>query len=316
MTLCRRRADRRVAGLSHENPRKVARSSKARSKEETVTVVGLLHPGDMGAAMGGQLTRIGHRVLWYSVGRSETTRARAEAAALEEENDLARILAQVEAVISVCPPMAAEDVARDSAGWSYSGVWVEANAITPRRVSRIAAILPESIIVDGGIVGSPPTMGKKCTLYLSGPARSARMIADLFTGTRVDTHYLGGQIGKASGLKLSYSAYQKASRVLAAVSYGLAVAHGVEKELLGIAEKRSGSYLTEVDYIPKTAMRAWRWGPELLEAADMLADAGLPDGMLRAPEAILTRLGSSPPGQDAHAPNVEDALRRLRISGT
>lgn len=107
--------------------------------------------------------------------------------------------------------------------------------------------------------------------------------------TDVTTRLLGERVGQASALKLSYSAYQKASRVLAAVSYGLALGHGVDQELLTIADKRPGSYLAETAYIPKTAARAWRWAPELIEAADMLQEAGLPDDMLRAAAAILNR---------------------------
>jgi 3-hydroxyisobutyrate dehydrogenase-like beta-hydroxyacid dehydrogenase len=272
--------------------------------------VGLFHPGHMGAAIGGQLSSAGHRVLWYPIGRSDATRARAQTAALEAVSDLTLLLEQAEIVICVCPPAFAEDVAQAAAG--FSGVWVEGNPIAPRRVTRIAASLSEAVVVDGGIVGSPPGGEKRCMLYLSGPAGAAQVIADLFTGTKVDTRYLGDSLGQASALKLAYSTYQKVSRVLAALSYGLAVEYGVEKELLSIAAKRSGSYLAEVDYIPKVTARAWRWGPELLEAADVLADAGLPDYVLRAAAALLARWG--PP--DERASTAEEALRRLRDSGT
>lgn len=63
----------------------------------------------------------------------------------------------------------------------------------------------------------------------------------------------------------------------------------VDQELLAIAGKRSGSYLTETGYIPKTAERAWRWSPELTGAADMFQEARLPDDMQRAASTILDR---------------------------
>ena len=45
--------------------------------------IGLLHPGDMGAAVGQCLAGAGHRVLWAPEGRSAaTSAARAEAAGL------------------------------------------------------------------------------------------------------------------------------------------------------------------------------------------------------------------------------------------
>ena len=40
-------------------------------------IVGLLHPGEMGAAVGRALQANGVEVLWASEGRSEATRARA-----------------------------------------------------------------------------------------------------------------------------------------------------------------------------------------------------------------------------------------------
>ena len=40
-------------------------------------IVGLLHPGEMGSALGEALRDNGHDVIWASEGRSDATRARA-----------------------------------------------------------------------------------------------------------------------------------------------------------------------------------------------------------------------------------------------
>ncbi|MFJ2407066.1 DUF1932 domain-containing protein [Streptomyces xanthochromogenes] len=271
-----------------------------------MTTIGLLHPGAMGAAIGGQLVHAGHRVLWCPTGRSQATAKRAATAGLTPSDDLQQLLGEADVVLSICPPASAEDLARTAT--AYTGTWVEANAITLQRAQRIAELLPASRVVDAGIVGSPPLNGKRPTLYLSGP-EGTNATAGLFTGTDVRTHILGERIGQASALKLSYSAYQKASRVLAAVSYGLALDHGVDQELLDVAGKRPGSYLVETSYIPKIAARAWRWGPELLEAADMLDEAGLPDDMLRAAAAILARWE---PAKNDNRMDVDQALAQLR----
>ncbi|MET9253260.1 DUF1932 domain-containing protein [Streptomyces sp. NPDC003717] len=103
------------------------------------------------------------------------------------------------------------------------------------------------------------------------------------------TRVLPGGIGKASALKLSYSSYQKTSRALAAVAYALASDHGVEAELLDIAEGRTTSYLAETDYFPKTAARSWRWGPEMREAAHALQEAGLPADLADAAATVMER---------------------------
>ncbi|MGW0992009.1 DUF1932 domain-containing protein [Streptomyces sp. NPDC002523] len=168
-------------------------------------------------------------------------------------------------------------------------IYVEANAVAPPRVQRIADRLVPVPVIDAAVVGSPPVGGKTPTLYLSGPGKQTDRIVELFAGTDVRTHVLGYSIGQASALKLAYSSYQKVSRVLAAVAYGAAESYGVADELLVIAAKRTRSYLVETDYIPKTATRAWRWGPELEDAAALLADVGLPDSLMHAAAATLAR---------------------------
>ena len=51
--------------------------------------IGMLHPGAMGAALGAALVGNGHEVVWASAGRSDATRARAEAAGLVDVGTLA-----------------------------------------------------------------------------------------------------------------------------------------------------------------------------------------------------------------------------------
>jgi 3-hydroxyisobutyrate dehydrogenase-like beta-hydroxyacid dehydrogenase len=274
----------------------------------TVTV-GLLHPGSMGAAFGAQLRVRGHTVLWCPEGRSDVTRGRAEDAGLEPV-PLHELVCRCDVLLSLCPPAAAEQTASDVAavGEGADAVYVEANAVAPSHAQRIAGSLAPMSVVDAAVVGSPPVGGKTPTLYLSGAGEQTKRIAELFAGTDVRTHVLGDGIGKASALKLAYSSYQKVSRVLAALAYGAAESYGVGDELLAIAAKRTRSYMVETDYIPKTAARAWRWGPEVEEAAALLADAGLPDSLMHAAAATLARWDGS---KDEHL-DIAEALDALR----
>lgn len=275
----------------------------------TRLTVGLLHPGSMGAAVGGQLRRQGTDVLWCPAGRSPATAQRAAEAGLEPVSELRELLDRADLVLSLCPPAAAESVAEAVAEYGFTGrTYVEANAITPQRVGRIAALLPDTAVVDAAVIGSPPIGGKQPRLYVAGAAAPVAVVEQLFAGTDVQVRPLGSTVGRASALKLTYSSYQKASRVLAALSYGLAEAHGVGEELLDVAGQRSGSYLVETGYIPKTAARAWRWAPEMDEAAALFADAGMPDELMRAVAAVLTRWDGA---RDADL-GVEDALALLR----
>ncbi|MCZ1012654.1 DUF1932 domain-containing protein [Streptomyces lydicus] len=270
--------------------------------------VGILHPGSMGAAVAA-CAAVNADVLWCEAGRSTASAARAEKFGLTPVPTLRELLDRSDIVISLCPPAAAEDLAGDVAQHGFTGVYVEANAINPERAQRIAALLgPDAIVVDGGVVGSPPVRGKTPTLYLSGPLDAAERIEALFACTAVRTAVLGTEVGTASALKLSYASFQKTSRVLVALAVGMAREYGVDQELIEVASRRTDSYLSEPQYVAKTAARAWRWGPELEEAADALAAAGLPPEMLRAAVSTLARWHDA---KDDSELTLTDALDRL-----
>src|SRR5581483_46017 len=109
------------------------------------STIGLLHPGEMGSALGSALVGRGHRVLWSSEGRSEETRMRAHEAELEDVRSLGELLAGSDVVLCVCPPHAARDVA-DSAG-GFNGLYVDANAVAPATARAIGESL-ECAFVD------------------------------------------------------------------------------------------------------------------------------------------------------------------------
>lgn len=274
-----------------------------------MTTVGILHPGSMGAAVGAQLTARGHRVLWVPDGRSEVTQARACAAGFEGAR-LAALLQAAEVVICLCPPANAEEIARRAT--SYRGTWLEANAISPMKARSIAGILTHATLVDGAVIGSPPRRRKETTLYVSAPEEAANAIGSLFSGSLVNVRPVGHDIGYASALKMAYTLHQKASRALAAIAYALAAEHGVEADLIEIAKKRSGSYLAEIEYIPKTASRAWRWSPEMREVAETLMESRLPDDLAQATAAIFD-YWPRPTGEIEYG--MDEALTMLRILG-
>ena len=143
--------------------------------------VGLLHPGEMGAAIGGRLCV---PVLWASEGRSAETRRRA--AAFEDAGTVAEVARRSDVILSVCPPHAARAVARGAAG--FGGIYVDANAVAPASARELAELFPR--FVDGGIVGPPPGEGRSTRLYLSG--REAASVAALFAGSGVDAR---GSVG-------------------------------------------------------------------------------------------------------------------------
>ncbi|MFE2838488.1 DUF1932 domain-containing protein [Streptomyces mirabilis] len=272
--------------------------------------VGILHPGSMGAAVAACAKTHASAVLWCTEERSTASAARAEQFGLQPVATLHELLNRADMVISLCPPAAAEDLAAEVASHGFGGWYVDANAINPERMRRIEALLTPhaKAVIDGGVVGSPPVGGKSPTLYLSGPTAATERVEALFTGTAVRTKTLGSEIGKASALKLAYASFQKTSRVLVALSIGVAREHGVDQELIDIASQRTDSYLAEPEYIAKTAARAWRWGPEMEEVADTLEAAGLPPEMLRAAASTLARWTDA---KDDSELTLTDALNQL-----
>ena len=275
------------------------------------TTFTLLHPGAMGAKVGGEATRTGTRVLYVPAGRSPASLQRAREAGLEPAESLESALAASDFVLSVCPPHAAEDVAREVLTHPFHGVYVEANAISPDRTRRIAAACAERGVpmLDGSIVGGPPGPGSAPRLYLSGDGEQVARVAGAFKDTQVVARPLDAEIGAASALKMAYASYQKSARVLAAVSHALAAHHGVADELAREAGSLTSNILAETDQLPSVAARAWRWAPELEEIAATLRTAGLPPAMAEGAATVLRQWAED---KDRFDLPLEEVLAHLR----
>ena len=91
--------------------------------------IALLHPGDMGSAVGGCAVRRGHTVLCALNNRSQASGKRAAAAGMQNAGSEEAAVKQAAVVLSVCPPHGALDLARRVAGFGFRGLFVDANAI-------------------------------------------------------------------------------------------------------------------------------------------------------------------------------------------
>jgi 3-hydroxyisobutyrate dehydrogenase-like beta-hydroxyacid dehydrogenase len=250
-------------------------------------------------------------VLFVPAGRSPASVERARDAGLEPSASLAGALAASDAVLSVCPPQAAEDVAREVLAHGFRGVYVDANAISPERALRIGAACAErgAVLVDGGIVGPPPGPETGPRLYLSGPRAAADRIAAVFDATAVEVRTLDAEPGAASALKMAYAAFQKSSRALAAVSHALATQHGVGDELAREARSMTPLILADTAHLPSVAARAWRWAPEMEEIAATLRADGLPPNLAEASAAVFRHWTAD---KDQYRLPLTDVLAHLR----
>jgi 3-hydroxyisobutyrate dehydrogenase-like beta-hydroxyacid dehydrogenase len=233
-------------------------------------IVGLLHPGEMGAAVGRVLQGNGHDVLWASEGRSAATRERA--GTFRDVTSVDELAEKSELVLSICPPHAALEVAQAVAG--FDGTYVDANAISPLRAREIAALHPR--FVDGGIVGGPPEE-PGTTLYLSG--RGAADVASLVAGSILETRI----VADASALKMAYAAWSKGTAAMLLAIRGVAQHFGVEDEWRHAAPE----LLERLDRAERSAQsKGWRFVGEMEEIADTFAAAGQPEGFHRAAAAV------------------------------
>lgn len=259
-------------------------------------VIGILHPGVMGAAMGSALKRVAGAVIWAAAGRSVPTSKRAEIADLVGVPDVVELARRSDVIVSICPPHAARDVARQVADAlgdrSERPLYVDANAVSPGTVAAIAEQLGADHVVDGSVIGPPAWEAGSTVLWLAG-AR-ATQVAELFAGSPFDARVLGPDLGAASALKACFGLQSKAANSIWPVMSEAAAAYGVgdalRQELL-----RSGFDLDAAldRYAAVVPPKAWRLSGEMDEAADTIAAVGLPDGFSRA-AAEMYRRQSSP----------------------
>jgi 3-hydroxyisobutyrate dehydrogenase-like beta-hydroxyacid dehydrogenase len=254
-------------------------------------VIGVLHPGAMGAAVGSALKPVAGVVVWAAAGRSITTSRRAELADLVGVADLPDLARRADVIISVCPPDAARDVAEQVAraldGRAERPLFVDANAVSPETVRGIGELLGPENVVDASIIGPPAWEPGSTVLWLAGA--DAGLVAGLFAGTPFTPRVLDGPLGVASALKACFALQSKAVPALL-----LAMAEAAERYGVGDALRdelaRTGSRAAPEGVDPKVAAKAWRWVGEMAEAGAALAAVGVPDGFSRAAAEVYREI--------------------------
>jgi 3-hydroxyisobutyrate dehydrogenase-like beta-hydroxyacid dehydrogenase len=265
--------------------------------------IGILHPGEMGAAVGASLVREGRAVRWVSDGRSSASAARAATAGLTDAGSIARLAESCGLVVSVCPPHAALTLARQVAAAGFSGYYLDANAVSPSTAREVGHVVEAAgaVFVDGGIIGPPPVRPGTSRLYLSGG--HAGQVRDWLTTPAIDVRIVSEAPGSASALKLTYAAWTKGSAALLLAIRSAAVTTGVESALLA----EWAISLPDLEQRSLTASRSgaakgWRWSGEMDEIAEMFGTVGLPEGFHRAAAEVFKDLPWVPDEGDHGSP--------------
>ena len=272
-------------------------------------LIGLLHPGEMGAAVGGCLTGLGQQVCWASQGRGPGTAARAQAAGLSDAGTAAGVAGRSDVILSVCPPHAAAPIAHAVAAAGFRGLYVDANAISPASSRALGELITAAgaDYVDGGIIGPPPGAEQVARLYLSGPR--ADDVATLFAGTQLEAKVMDGRPGAASAVKMAYAAWTKGTAALLLAARALASAEGVQDALLAEWDFSQPALAERTRSAARSAAaKGWRWVAEMEEIAQSMAAAGLPPGFGEAAAEVYRR---QPRAESAESASPDQVITDL-----
>ncbi len=282
------------------------------------STIALLAPGAMGSGMGRRLVEHGARVLTPLAGRSEASRARAEAAGMIAADDAA--IAGASLILSVVPPheavAVAERFAPAIAAAATKPVYADCNAIDVRTVERVAAIIAAAgaPFVDGCIIGAPPrpgTVGPR--LYASGgPAEALAPLRDL----GLDVRLMAGPVGAASALKMSYAMCTKGLTALAAAMVLAATRAGADGALRAeLAESQPQLLARFTDALPDMVPKAYRWSGEMREIAAFLAADPAAAAMFTGAAALYDRLAADLKGDGREVAMMEAFLAAVEPPG-
>ncbi|MEX2523429.1 MAG: DUF1932 domain-containing protein [Gammaproteobacteria bacterium] len=261
---------------------------------QTIAIIGT---GDMGSAVGRVLSEHGYRVITSLDGRSGHSSRLAGGAGIEDAGDLSNVVGQADVLLSIMPPAAAEGFAHSAAA-AMAGqtplLYVECNAISPARSMRIGAAVTEAggRYVDGGIIGAAPGISDQPPrFYVSGIETDALLELN---GKGIEVVSMGGEIGRASAIKMTFAALTKGTNALRT-----AVLLAGEKLAVGRELREEFRYRLPEEYermerrVPYLAADAERWHGEMREIEDTFRAAGISGGFHEAAAWVFELLSKS-----------------------
>ena len=276
--------------------------------------IGFLHPGAMGISLAASAQNSGHTVYWVSAERSAQTQERAAEHNLVEVGSLNELCETCSVIVSVCPPHAAEEVARQTLETSFEGFYLDANAISPQRAKRIGRLMDEAGVrfIDGGIIGGPAWEPGRTWLYLSG--KYAERVPECFSDGPLETCIIGEEIGKASALKMCYAAYTKGTTALLCAILAAAEELGVRIDLQRQWSRNGSDFADQATgRVIRATAKAWRFSGEMDEIAATFTGAGVPAGFHEAAGEIFRRLAHFKAEPDQ--PSLAEVLNALVCAG-
>lgn len=242
--------------------------------------VALVSPGAMGSAVGARLVEAGCTVLTSLAGRSEASRARAQAAGMIDATDAELVGCDI--ILSILPPgdaiALAERLLPLLAARAEKPLYVDANALSPATKKTMATLLAQAgcNMVDGAIIGGPPRGERRpgapayTTLLLSG--EGAEQAAVLGTDA-CPAKVMDGGIGAASALKMCFGGINKGTIGMACALLLAAERHGADEALRDeLMRGQPDLFLRFGNQMHDMLPKAYRWVAEMREIAAFLGE--------------------------------------------
>ena len=283
-----------------------------RRKSMPVKTVAVLSPGDMGSAVAIALKANGFTLITSLSGRSERTKSLAAEAGIEDVGTLSDVATSADLILSILVPSQAESLAREVAS-AISAVgkpvaFADCNAVSPETAKRMATVIDSAggRFIDAGIIGSPPRGGIPPRFFASGPHEAVLGELD---GKGITVPLMGGEVGRASAIKMCYGAITKGTLALYTATLMAAESLGTYDELIAEMESSMPEVLQRMQGVATLSARAFRWIGEMEEIADTFASANVTPKLHKGSAEIFQTVTDSPIGGER--PETVDRARGL-----
>ena len=272
-----------------------------RSATERSPTIGILYPGEMGAALGRVLISDGSPIVTTLEGRSARTQRLCRDSGLEVLPSLSDVVEAADIVVSLVHPAAALPMARRYAELAARAprerLYVDANSVSPATAAEIGRLLAAADVdcVDAAINGLASALRSGAVIYLSGKRAPEleRLLARSLQVRRV-----GEEPGKASALKGLLAGLSKG---LSSLFIELAVAAHESSLSEPFLERCRSFYpgvMEVVDrMLPTYPQHAGRRAEELGELEHAMAAMGVCSEMVRAAKRNTEAIAAAKLGQ-------------------
>jgi 3-hydroxyisobutyrate dehydrogenase-like beta-hydroxyacid dehydrogenase len=280
---------------------------------ETVKTVAILSPGDMGSNVGRALRENGLEVITCLTERSRRTKELSEIAGIIDVPDFEEMIERADLVLSVLVPERAVEVARQVAAViEKSGkplAFADCNPVAPAVAHQMSGIIEAAggEYIDGGIIGSPPGRGEPPRFYASGPHEA---IMGQLDGRGISVPMMGGDVGRASAIKMCYASLSKGAAALNASALISAMNLGIYDEFIAEMEASQQAVLSTMQGVNGLGAKAFRWIDEMEQISATFGSAGATPHMHKGAADTFRLVTSSPIGHER--PETIDKSRTLR----